>query len=90
DPTPIAPTAVRETQTINQDGGRFAAFETLTVTYSRATRQRVESRISATTEAPDAGEPGVRIERADRKVAWTLDAAQKRYVQCPLGGCPGA
>jgi hypothetical protein len=93
DPTPIAPTALRETRTVNQGNARLAAFESVTRIFSRPAMRRVESGISsgtATTPAADAGEAGIRIERADRKRSWKLDAGQKTYAECPLGGCPGA
>lgn len=93
DPTPIAPTAVRETRTVNQGSAFFAGFESVTRIYSRPAMRRVQSSISGGTESAalaDAGETGIRIERADRKRSWKLDAAQKTYLECPLGGCPGA
>ncbi|MEO8157593.1 MAG: hypothetical protein ABI648_07325 [Betaproteobacteria bacterium] len=91
DHTPIAPTAVRETHTVNRGSDHFAAFESVTRTYSRRDMQRVESRVAdSVAPLPEADEPGVRIERADRKLAWILDAGQKLYARCPLNGCRGA
>jgi hypothetical protein len=93
DPTPVNPTSVTETHVVNEGLKGFPAFESTTRLYTRANMQRSESKVtgvgtfvrflgSASTDA--------RIERLDRKLAWTLDAKNKRYTECPLKGCLAA
>ena len=87
DPTPLNPTAILEIQTVGSALANASAFDNTTTTWSRANMQRTEFR---NTIAGTDGEPVVRIERLDRKVAWTLDAKNKRYMECPLRGCASA
>jgi hypothetical protein len=51
--------------------------------------QRSESsfRAPAGASRPPDGEAQVRIERLDRNIAWTLDAKNKKAIECPLKGC---
>ena len=87
DPTPIGPTSVFEIQTTSTGLLDVAAFENTTLAFTRAGMQRTESRNGgAASRLPD-GEPIVRIERLDRKLAWTLDAKNKQAAECPLRGC---
>ena len=91
DPTPVNPTAVTETHVVNEGIKGFAAFESTTRTYTRANMQRSESTVTgAGTFARFLGgaSADARIERLDRKLAWTLDAKNNRYSECPLKGCP--
>jgi hypothetical protein len=91
DLTPINPTAVLETHMVNAGTAGFPSFETTTLTYTRANMQRSES-ISKGDGVISRfldGDTTVRIERLDRKLAWTLDAKNKRATECPLKGCPG-
>ena len=90
DPTPVNPTAVLEMHVANAGIADFPAFETTTLTYTRANMQRNE-----TTSKGDGaisrfldGDTTVRIERLDRKLAWTLDDKNRRAIECPLKGCP--
>jgi hypothetical protein len=84
DPTPLNPTAIVEIQTVGSALANAPAFDNTSTTWSRANMQRTEFR---NTIAGADGEPVARIERLDRKVAWTLDAKNKRFVECPLRGC---
>ena len=90
DLTPINPTAVLEMHMVNTGTADFPGFETTTLTYTRANMQRSESSskgdgvISRFLD----GDTVVRIERLDRKLAWTLDAKNTRATECPLKGCP--
>jgi hypothetical protein len=90
DQTPINPTAVLETHMVNEGTKAFPAFESTTRSYTRANMQRNESRLKGTgmfTRFQGAGDAETRIERLDRKLAWTLDAKKLRYTECPLAGC---
>ncbi|HVY04503.1 MAG TPA: hypothetical protein VHB46_00880 [Burkholderiales bacterium] len=90
DPTPISPTAVLEVHLASSGLQDAPAFESTTVTYTRANMMRSESKghgTGAITRFLDM-ESGARIERLDRKLAWTLDARNKLAEQCPLTGCP--
>jgi hypothetical protein len=90
DLTPINPTAVLEMHMVNAGTADFPGFETTTLTYTRANMQRSESSSKgdgAISRFLD-GDTTVRIERLDRKLAWTLDAKSKRAIECPLKGCP--
>ena len=90
DLTPINSTAVLEMHMVNAGTADFPGFETTTLAYTRANMQRSESSskgdgvISRFLD----GDTAVRIERLDRKLAWTLDAKNKRAIECPLKGCP--
>jgi len=90
DLTPINPTAVLEMHMVNAGTADFPGFENTTLTYTRANMQRSES--SSKGEGAISrffdGDTAVRIERLDRKLAWMLDAKNKRAVECPLKGCP--
>lgn len=90
DLTPINPTAVLEMHMVNAGTADFPGFESTTLTYTRANMQRSES--SSKGEGAISrffeGDTAVRIERLDRKLAWTLDAKNKRAIECPLKGCP--
>ena len=91
DPTPVNPTAVTETHVVNEGVKGFPAFESTTRTYTRVNMQRSESTVTGVgTFARFLGgaSADARIERLDRKLAWTLDAKNKRYSECPLKGCP--
>ena len=90
DSTPINPTAVVEMHLAREGTGDFPARETTTRTYTRANMQRSES-ISGGTFARLLGGAAAdtRIERLDRKLAWTLDVKTKRYVECRLKDCAG-
>jgi hypothetical protein len=90
DPTPINPTAVLEIQTVSTGLGEFAAFENTTLAYTRPGMQRTESRNGGAVGRLVDGEPAVRIERLDRKLAWTLDAKNKLALECPLRNCQRA
>ena len=93
DPTPIRPTAVLEARVVSQGIAAFPAFESVTLSYTRANMQRNESSIKGSslfTRLPGGGNAETRIERLDRKLAWTLDAKYKSYTECPLKGCPPA
>jgi hypothetical protein len=93
DPTPVNPTALTETHVVNEGIKGFPAFESTTRTYTRANMQRSESTITGVgTFARFLGgaSADARIERLDRKLAWTLDAKNKQYTECPLKGCPAS
>jgi hypothetical protein len=93
DQTPINPTAVLETHMINEGIKGFPAFESTTRTYSRANMQRRESTVTdvgAFARFLGAASGDARIERLDKKLAWTLDTKNKRYSECPLKGCPAS
>jgi len=90
DLTPINSTAVLETRTVNSGTQDFPAFESTTLSYTRANMQRTETSVKGSgpiSQFLDV-ETNVRIERLDRKLAWTLDAKNKRVTECPLKGCP--
>lgn len=87
DPTPLNPTAITEIQTIGSALADTAAFDSTILTYTRANMQRSESRNKV---AGIDDEPVVRIERLDKKLAWSLDAKTRRFAECPLRGCVGA
>ena len=91
DVTPLNTTAVQETRMVSTGIADFATFDITTVSYTRPSMQRSESSFQAPTGAsrlPD-GATQVRIERLDRKIAWTLDAQNKKAIECPLKGCIG-
>lgn len=90
DPTPINPTAVLEVQTTSTGLAEVPAFESTTLAYTRPAMQRTESRTGGTAARLVDGETVVRIERLDRKLAWTLDAKNKQALECPLRGCQRA
>jgi hypothetical protein len=92
DLTPLNPTAVLETHVISTGIPDIPAFERSTLTYTRATMQREETRVRDTGIISRflGGKTLVRIERLDSKLAWTLDAKKEQAVQCPLKGCAGA
>ncbi len=93
DPTPVNLTAVTETYVVNDGINGFPAFESKTLTYTRANMQRSESTVTGVgTFARFLGSAStdMRIERLDRKLVWTLDAKNKRYSECSLKGCPAA
>ncbi len=93
DQTPIKPTAMLETHMISEGVKGFPAFESTTRTYTRANMQRSESTVTGVgTFARFLGgaSTDTRIERLDRKLAWTLDAKSKLYSECPLKGCPAS
>lgn len=91
DQTRIQPTAVLATR-ISSEGTRdFPAFESTSLSYTRANVQRNESSLKgsgAFTTLTGASE--VRIERLDRKLVWILDARSRQYGECPLKGCGDA
>ncbi len=90
DPTPVNPTAILETRTTSSGLQDSPAFEATIITQTRANMQRAESRFKGTgtiTRFLDV-DSGVRIERIDRKIAWSLDAKAKQAAECPLKGCP--
>ncbi|MBI3526658.1 MAG: hypothetical protein HY067_01680 [Betaproteobacteria bacterium] len=92
DPTPINPTAVMETHLVNAGIKGFPVFESTTRTYTRSNMQRSESTAGSAgtiTRLLGSANADARIERLERKLAWTLDAKNKQYVECPLKGCPG-
>ena len=90
DPTPLNPTAVLEIQTASTGLVDVAAFENTTLAYTRPAMQRTESTNGGAVARLVDGEGVVRIERLDRKLAWTLDAKNKQAIECPLRGCPRA
>ncbi len=93
DPTPVNPTAVTETHLVNEGIKGFPAFESTTRTYTRANMQRSESTVTGAgtfARFPGGASTDARIERLDRKLAWTLEAKNKRYSECPLKGCPAS
>ena len=90
DPTPINPTAVFEIQTASTGLADIAAFENTTLAYTRAGMQRTESRNGGAVARLVDGESVVRIERLDRKLAWTLDAKNRQALECPLRSCQRA
>ncbi len=90
DPTPINPTAVLEIQTASTGLGEYAAFENTMLAYTRPGMQRTESRNGGAAGRLVDGEQAVRIERLDRKLAWTLDAKNKQALECPLRSCQRA
>ncbi len=90
DPTPINPTAMLEIQTASTGLVDVAAFENTTLAYTRPGMQRTETRNGGAVGRLVDGEPAVRIERLDRKLAWTLDAKGKQALECPLRGCQRA
>ena len=86
DPTPIRPTAVLEAHVVSQGIADFPAFESVTLSYTRANMQRTETSVKGSgpiSQFLDV-ETNVRIERLDRKLAWTLDTKNKRITECPL------
>jgi hypothetical protein len=89
DPTPLNPTAVLETRMVNTGVQDFGAFDSTTISYTRANMQRSESSFTTPSGISRSaeGEMQVRIERLDRKTAWTLDAKNKKAIECPLKGC---
>jgi hypothetical protein len=90
DQTPINPTAVLEMHAASQGTRDFPAFESVTLTYSRANMQRTESTVKGAgtfTRLAGAADSETRIDRLDRKLAWALDAKFKQYAECPLKGC---
>jgi hypothetical protein len=92
DLTPVNRTAVLETRAINSGTQDFPAFESTTLSYTRANMQRTETSVNSSgpiSQFLDL-EAKVRIERLDRKLAWTLDAKNKRVTECPLKGCPAS
>ena len=91
DPTPIKPTAVLETRMVNEGIKGFPAFESTTLSFTRANMQRSESTVTgvgAFARFLGSASTETRIERLDTKLAWTLDTKNKRYIECPLKGCP--
>jgi hypothetical protein len=90
DPTPIGRAAVTETHVVNDGVADFPAFESVTLTYTRANMRRSESTLRSggiVTRYLGGANADVRIERLDRKLAWTLDTKNKRYSECPMKGC---
>ena len=91
DPTSINPTAVLETHMVNEGITGFPAFESTTLNFTRANMQRSESTVTgvgAFARFLGSASSETRIERLDRKLAWTLDTKNKRFSECPLKGCP--
>ena len=91
DQTRIEPTAVLATRVSSDATRDFPAFESTSLSYTRAYVQRNESGLEgsgAFTTLTGASE--VRIERLDRKLVWILDARSRQYGECPLKGCGGA
>jgi len=91
DMTPINPTAVLEVHTVNAGTPDFPAFESTTLSYTRSSMQREEISLGSTGVVARwlDGNPGVRIERVDRKLAWLVDPKGKKVVECSLKSCPG-
>ena len=92
DLTPISPTAVLETHMVHAGMQDFPALESTTLSYTRANMQRTETSVKGSgpiSQFLDV-ETNVRVERLDRKLAWTLDAKNKRITECPLKGCPAS
>ncbi len=92
DPTPVNPTAVLVTHSVNEATRDFPAFESYSVAYNRPNMQRSEISLKGDgtfTRMAGGAETEVRIERLDKKLAWTLDAKTKQYIECPLKGCGG-
>jgi len=88
DQTPIRPTAVLATRVTGEGTRDFPAFEVTTFSYTRANMQRNESSLKGGSAFTNlAGDGELRIERLDKKLAWTLDAKNKQYAECPLKGC---
>jgi hypothetical protein len=90
DHTPVNPTAVLETHLVNEATKDFPAFETTTLSYTRANMQRTESSVKGAgtfTRLQGAADAETRIERLDRKQAWTLDGKSRQYTECPVRGC---
>jgi hypothetical protein len=90
DRTPVNPTAVLETHLVNEATKDFPAFETATRSYTRPTTQRTETSVKGTgtfTRLQGGLESETRIERLDRKLAWTLDSKSRQYAECPVKGC---
>jgi hypothetical protein len=93
DRTPVNPTAVLETHIVNQGTKDFPAFESVTLSYTRANMQRTEASVkgdAAFTRQLSTADSETRIERLDRKLAWTLDSKSKQYAECPVKGCAGS
>jgi hypothetical protein len=92
DLTPINPSAVLEMHTVSAGTPDFPAFESTTLSYTRASMQRNETILGATGVVARLldGNPDIRIERLDRKLAWLVDTKSKKVVECSLKVCPGA
>ncbi len=91
DPTPINPTAVLVTHMVNEGIKDFPAFETMSLSYTRPNMQRSESSLRGTsilTRFLSGADSEIRIERLDKKLAWTPDRKTRQYSECPLKGCP--
>jgi hypothetical protein len=91
DPTPVNPTAVLVTRMVNEGIKDFPAFETNSLSYTRSNMQRSESRLKGTgilTRLLSGAGSEIRIERLDKKLAWTPDPKTRQYSECPLKGCP--
>src|SRR5258706_14724860 len=87
DQTPINPTAVLEMHAASQGTRDFPAFESVTLTSSRANMQRTESSVKGAgtfTRLAGAGDSETRIDRLDRKLAWPLDGKYNQHAEGPL------
>jgi len=92
DLTPINPTAVLETHIVNAGMQDFPAYENTTLSYTQAKMQRIDTSLRGSgpiSQFLDV-ETDTRIERLDKKVAWTLNAKNKQVTECPLKGCPAS
>ncbi len=92
DPTPVNSTAVLETHVVGEANGElFPAFESVTLSYTRANMQRLEYSVwdgNGITRRLRPADTVTRIDRLDGKVAWILDAGNRQYSECALKGCP--
>ena len=91
DQTRIHPTAVLATRISGEGTGDFPAFDSTSLSYTRANVQRNESSLKGSSAFTNlTGDSEVRIERLDKKLVWTLDAKNRQYGECSLEGCGGA
>ena len=91
DQTRIQPTAVLATRISGEGTRDFPAFESTSLSYTRANVQRNESSLKGSGAFTNlTGDSEVRIERLDRKLVWMLDAKNRQYGECPLKGCGSA
>ncbi|MGB3943149.1 MAG: hypothetical protein WBK96_16840 [Candidatus Manganitrophaceae bacterium] len=91
DRSPLHPTAVTESQVHNFGFKGMFASEKTEIVRTRPEMERTDHEFAFTGSVMkliSRSSSTAKIERVDRNLLWELDKKEKRYTECPLGGCP--
>ena len=91
DNAPRRPTAVVESYVHNFGFKGMFASEGSEIVRTREEMQRIDNEFQFTGAImKHLSKPtsSAMIARVDKNLLWTLDKKEKRYTECPLGGCP--